>query len=247
MELVITTKCTLNCKNCANLMPMYKKPYNVDKDIIIKSIKKIAACVDEVYIFRILGGEPFCNPELKNYLREMPENKFREIVIVTNGTLVPKDPELINIIREKNITVEISDYGKISYKKDELIEMLKKEKINYKINSAYRVWYDYGSLENKNKSKKSLKRQFSKCDIYCKSILNGALYYCPRHSHGIDLGKIKKNDDEYVDLLNNSDKENRKKIKELMLRNKYIEACNYCNYATRECKSIPAGEQNSKK
>lgn len=247
MELVITTKCTLNCKNCANLMPMYNKPYNVDKEMILKTIEKLKSSIDEIYVFRILGGEPLCNPDLKYYLKDLPKEIFREIVIVTNGTLVPNDSELIKIMKEKDVIVNISNYGNYSFKKEELLTMLKNEKIRYKIDDSYRVWFDYGTLDNKNRNKKDLKKQFSNCDLHCKSILNGSIYYCPRLAHGIDLGKIKTNKGEYIDLLNNTDKENKKQIRKLMYRNNYIEACNYCNYATKECKIIPIGEQLPRK
>lgn len=247
LELVITTKCTLKCKNCANLMHLYEKPYNVDKDIIVNTLKKLNSCVDEVYLFRILGGEPFCNPELKYYLNELPVNKFKKIVIVTNGTLVPKDMELIKLIKQKNITIEISNYGKYSKKKEELINLLEKENINFNLVDSSRVWYDYGILENKNRKEEEVKQQFLDCNTHCKSILNGGIYYCPRHSHGIDLGIIKRNNDEFVDLINNNDKLNKKQLKKLMLRKKYVEACKYCDYATSDCKVVPAAQQCSKK
>lgn len=242
LELVVTTKCTLKCKHCANLMPMYSTPYNVDKDTIIKSINKLKSCVDGIYVFRILGGEPFCNPDLKYYLKELPKDIIKEIVIVTNGTLVPNDLELINIMKSKDVIVNISNYGKHSYKKEELINLLKNENIRYKIEDNYIAWYDFGTLENKNRNTNILKQQFAACDRHCKSILNGSIYYCPRSGHGIDLGKIKKIDGEYVDLLNNTDKVNKKQLKKLTFRNTYIEACNYCDYATKDCKIIPIGE-----
>lgn len=245
LELVITTKCTLRCKHCANLMPMYNKPYDVDKNMILETIKKIEDCVDGVCIFRILGGEPFCNQDLKYYLKAMSKEKFKKIIIVTNGTLVPKDSELINVIKEKNIIIHISNYEKYSYKKEELINLLEKEKINYELDEYSRKWMDFGTLENRNKDKKVLKKQFLNCDNICKSILNGKIYYCPRAAHGEDLGIIKGNNNEYVDLLKNSDVENKKQIKKLMFRKKYIEACNYCNYGTEECEFVPVAEQMS--
>ncbi len=245
LELVVTTKCTLRCKNCANLMHMYEKPYDVEDNLVLKSIEKLNECVDEVLRLRILGGEPFCNPNLKKYLSKLQDNKYLEIIIVTNGTIVPKDKELMSIIKEKNISIEISNYGKLSYKKDELIKLLKQEKINFSCEDEQKVWYDYGEVKKYRRSDKELKQQFKKCNNRCKSILNGAIYYCPRASHGYDLGKIKKR--EYVDLVNNSKKQNIKSIKKLMFRNEYIEACKYCKFATKDCKIIKSAEQINKR
>lgn len=241
-EVVITTKCTLRCKNCANLICNYKKPYNVDKEIVIKSIKKLTKSCSEVAILRILGGEPFCNPDLKYIINSIPENKVREIVIVTNGTLVPTDKELLHILQKKNVRVEISDYNEYSYKKNELIETLVYYDIFYTINKNEN-WFDYGDPVKYDKTSEELDDQFSNCNILCRSILNGRLYYCPRSAHGYDLGIIKPNKDEYVDLLRNGNMKNKKQIKALFNRKKSIEACKYCKYATKDCKLIKVAQQ----
>ena len=240
VELVVTTKCTLKCKNCANLMYRYHKPYNVDREIIIKSIDKLFACADRVETFRILGGEPFCNPELKYILNRIPTEKTKNIVIVTNGTIVPTDNALLGILKVKNIMVEISDYGKYSFNKEKLINTLIENNIKYQVES-HKVWYDYGDIVKYDRSKKDLERQFLYCNINCKSILNGKLYYCPRSAHGTDLNILK--NENYVDLINNNDKTNRKEIKKLMFTNKSLDACKYCKYATKECGIVDVAEQ----
>ena len=47
-EIVITTKCSLRCKNCANLINLYDKPYDVKSDLIEESIKKLFKAVDKI-------------------------------------------------------------------------------------------------------------------------------------------------------------------------------------------------------
>ena len=242
IELVITTKCSLRCRDCANLINLYNKPYDVQSDLIDKSIENLFNSVNKIELFRILGGEPLLNPNLKHYLDIIPYEKVNKVVIVTNGTMVIKDKELIKKIRDNNVEIEISDYGKISRKIDELVDVLKKEKINYSIRRDDLYWIDYGSVKNYNN--KNLNKQFFDCGIRCKSILNGCLYYCPRSSHGYDLGLIERKSDEYVDLINSTEKEIRKKIKKLYKREKYIEACKYCKYGTEEAIKIePAIQQ----
>ncbi len=246
VELVVTTKCTLRCKNCANLMHRYESPYDVDFDTIIKSIDKITACCSEISIFRILGGEPFCNKNLKYIINRIPKPKVRHIVIVTNGTILPNDMELVDIIKKKNVLVEISDYSNYSYKKYEIINFFNENAIDYRINRAS-FWYDYGELKNYNRPENELKSQFTNCKIICRSILNGCLYYCPRAAHGYDLGVIKRNQGEYVNLLKNSDRKNKKEVAKLLKRKYNIEACKYCLYATLDCKLINVAEQLPKK
>lgn len=243
IELVITTKCSLKCKNCANFICYYKKPYDVDEKMIKKSVKKLFEAVDYVDVFRVIGGEPFCNNKIKEYLKVLPYDKIGNVKIATNGTIVPNDRELIEILKNKNISLDISDYKKAPKQTERLIKLLNKEKINYEVNAIGEYWYDFGKPINYKRSKKDLNKQFMKCNSRCKSILNGCIYYCPRASHGFDLKVIPRNESEYINLLNNPRKVNRKEIRKLMCRNKYIEACNYCKYGTDECKLVVPGIQ----
>lgn len=247
LELVITTKCSLKCKDCANLMYMYKKPYDIDSNTIINSIKKLFKVVNKIEKLRILGGEPFCNQNLKKYLELLPIDKINNIWIVTNGTIVPKDNELYKIIREKNIKVEISDYGKLSFQKEKLIEKLESENINYVIKIFNSYWLDYGKLVDYKSNSKELNKQFKRCNMDCKSLLNGCIYYCPREAHGIDLNIIKPNKGEYIDLINNDSKECKKALKKLLFRTKSIEACKYCKYQTDKCIKIKPAIQKMEK
>ena len=77
-------------------------------------------------------------------------------------------------------------------------------------------WRDYGELADHGAAAKELDRQFIRCDMPCKSLLNGNLYYCPRSGHGYDLGMIEGKDGEYVDLLSNSKIRNKRQIRRLM-------------------------------
>lgn len=242
IEVVITTKCTLKCRKCANLIPMYKKPYNCDKQLLNQSLSNLFKVVDRIEVFKVLGGEAFCNNDLYSYLKMIHYDKVGEVHIVTNATVVPKDKKLINLLRDRKIVVEISNYGKYSYKLDELISILNSNNIKYLIYDLTK-WYDYGDVVNYKKSESLLSRQFHSCNIKYKSLLNAKLYYCPRSSHGSDLKLIPEIKDEYVDLVNNDYKILKKKIRKLYKRKKYIEACKYCKFATDDCKTIKPAEQ----
>ena len=134
-------------------------------------------------------------------------------------------------------------------KKEELITELKDNNIKYKLNDEDTLWRDYGNLEIRNRKKKELKKQFLNCKVTCSSLYNGKLHHCPRSTHGTNLKKIPLKEQDYINLLD-------KKITKKQLRKKlykffygyvpYVEACNYCNSATKELKSIPAGQQSKK-
>ena len=57
IDVVITTKCSMNCESCANLMQYYTAQKNTD-DQILKSVKILSENVDHISEYRIIGGEP---------------------------------------------------------------------------------------------------------------------------------------------------------------------------------------------
>lgn len=245
MEIPITTKCSLNCKKCSNLIPCYKKRSDYDTDILIKSINKFLSCINYIVFIRILGGEPFLNKDLSKILEEvLKSDKIQRIEIVTNGTVIPKDKKLLDILKNNRIIVSVSEYPIVDYNK--LILFLKKNNIKYRIDKM-NFWMDYGKPNKRNKSNKELIKQYARCNNVCKSLVNGQLHLCPRSSHGTDLGIITNNEDDYVDLLDDkiSDIEKRKKLIRLF-KKKYIVACDYCDFGTNKSKKIPVAEQIKK-
>lgn len=249
-EIALTTACTLNCKGCSALMGEYKKPCHTDLEKNIKSIERMLNCVDSIGHFRLLGGEPLCYPNLYEMLLFLSkQNKIKHATIVTNGTLLIKDKRILEILKDKKFDVYISNYGKVSYKKEDLIKQLKSNNIKYILSKEDNLWRDYGNLECRNRKPKELKKQFLNCEIMCNSIFNGKLHHCPRSTHGMNLKKIPEPKKDYVDLLDEkvSQKQLRKELYKFFYKYvPYVEACNYCNSGTKGIKSIPAGVQNEK-
>ena len=64
IDVVITERCSLKCRSCANLMQYYTRPENSDHDLLFKSVDKLMKCIDSLYEFRILGGDPFMNKKM---------------------------------------------------------------------------------------------------------------------------------------------------------------------------------------
>ena len=79
-----TMRCNLTCEGC------YAAEYSPDQDLDRRLMQKI---VDEgndmgVYLFTLLGGEPFMWDELLDFARE---NKDAYFQVFTNGTLLDHD------------------------------------------------------------------------------------------------------------------------------------------------------------
>ena len=246
-EVVVTTRCSLRCKNCANLMQYYQQPQHVEFEVIEKSLKQFIENVDLVKRVGVLGGEPFLYKELDKVLSILSSSKkIEKIRVVTNGTIIPNE-ETLKALKLPKVVVQLNCYMNAYYEKvDEIVTIFEKNGIKYQLlKKEGTEWMDYGNLEHRGRSEKELEEQFSKCRIDCRSLFNGKIFYCPRSGHGMDLNLLPHTEQDYVDLMDSqlSRKELRYRIFELMFEKKYIEACNHCNKGTNNCKIIPAGEQ----
>ena len=91
LDVMITTKCSLKCESCANLMQYYVAAKNTDHEIL-SAIEILNDNVDAISEFRIIGGEPFMNKGWAHIVNGIIEkHPERKIFIYTNGTIVPKD------------------------------------------------------------------------------------------------------------------------------------------------------------
>lgn len=248
VEVVITTACTLRCKGCSALMPQYKSHYNIGIDEVLRSIQSLMRNVDFIEKMRLIGGEPLLYPNLYDvlcYIKD--EKKINQIDIVTNGTMLIKDPRVIDILKDDKFYVTISDYGAISNKKDELVQQLEDNGIRYKMYQRD-YWYDFGDVTAHDCVERELREKFLYCNEVvrsrCRSLMHGKLYQCPLSSHGTNLGLIPSSEKDYVDLFDEtiSDKQQRKRIFNLLFKAPYTEACKYCNLS-KNMNRIPVALQ----
>jgi hypothetical protein len=250
IDIQVTERCSLKCKDCSNLMQYYKKPQNSEINLLFKSIERIMECIDNLDEFRVLGGDPFMNKELYKIINKLVTyEKCKRIVVYTNAKIVPKG-ENLSCLKNKKVSLYITNYGEKSFPvNSKLIELGKKENINV---ASYRctTWLDCGRvIPYSGKSEKELEHQFKNCctsDLI--SLLHGKLYRCPFAANGVNLKAIPRNTSDEVDLINNSlnTKELREQIKKLCYDKKYLTACSYCNGRDYSTASIPSAIQTKK-
>ena len=242
LEIPITTKCTLKCKECSNLIPCYKNNDTIELEKLLESIDKFLEIINNIVYVRVLGGEPFLNTNLERIITKLSKSpKIQRVEIVTNATIIPTNKELLKKLSNPKVNISISRYP---YSRiDKLTKVLKENNISYKIDDI-KFWLSYGPLNKRNKTKKELIKQYRKCHHICKSMVNGEIHLCPRSSHGKDLNIFKVPEDEYLNILdNNLSIEDKKNMFNKMLKRKYILACDYCDFATDKCKKVEVAEQ----
>lgn len=242
VEIPITTRCTLKCKKCCFLIPYlpFKKDYDIN--MVLNSMDALFDCVDRIQVFRILGGETFLYKDIDKIITKAKEAKcVSTIDIVTNGTIVPSN-EIFKIMSDSRITLQISDYGELSSKKEIIKEKCDEYGVKCVIRSEEnKTWFDAGGVEKRGRTKKELIKQKKKCGTICRNLNEGKLYFCPRQSFGTKIG-VPEIYGEYVDVFGGDREENRKKIFSLNQK-KFLSTCDYCDEGTDSYVVIPVAEQ----
>ena len=227
LDIVITTKCSMNCESCANLMQYYTAAKNTDHEIL-KAIKNLTDNVDDVLEYRVIGGEPLMNKswvEIVNGILDQDEN--RKVFIYTNATIAPTDEQLKSF-HGKNVNFYITDYGKLSRNIERTIENLNKHKISYSRKPADN-WVDCSRIRKHNRSVERLKQVFKECcakQLF--TLLNGGLYTCPFISNAANLNAIPENKADYVDLFSH-DPNLKNKLKRLIKMEAFFPGCDFCD------------------
>lgn len=60
MSVFLTQRCTLQCVNCSDLIPYYRKPENFDCGKVLFCLKKYLTVVDSVHFFCYVVEKHFC-------------------------------------------------------------------------------------------------------------------------------------------------------------------------------------------
>lgn len=243
VDMPLTQKCNLNCRDCADLMQYIESPIHYELSDIINYIDTLEECVDEVTNLVVLGGELMLYKPLPIVLSRLSEvKKFKQIMLFTNGTILPST-ETIAAMKKCNLVVQISNYGKLSKKLDELVEVLKKEGISYSL-PIMNAWMDMGDLSCRNRSDDQCQKIFNDCNTrFTWSYLGGGLGRCPRSNYRWLLGYSP--DEEIVNLMDKGTtiEEKRNQLMELKNRKKFVKSCNYCDGVTDYTKTVPVAVQ----
>ncbi|MCL2545375.1 MAG: radical SAM protein [Clostridia bacterium] len=249
VEMDVTSRCTLNCKECSHLIPHHRKSgdyrdYGIEE--LIENVDLLLPLIDECLRFRVIGGEPLMHKQLDVLLHKLAgEKKIRHIQIATNGTIVPREAHLA-AMRHPKVSVYITDYGAYAPQKDAVLRALREGGVHVRLSAPLPRWRSIGGFEHRGYTGAQMAELFEACDLLdCKSLHGGKLYLCPRAFHGSALGVIPKNDLEYIDLR----KENRasffRQLNRLYDDPAGLTACYYCTGGSlASAPEVPCAEQD---
>lgn len=245
VEITISPQCTLHCCDCANLMPLYKKAMPMNTEDCIAWTTKFIEAVDHILTFRVMGGEPFMQKGLPDFLAFLLQQpKIQHIQVVSNGTL-PVPEKCIPLLKTQKTSLWISNYGEAVPGYTSVLKQAASLGIRVQTTKDVMRWQDMGGFDVRTKDAEVLRAVYRHCAMNCRHIWNGEFHVCPRSAHGKALGLIPVAETDYVPLMEIPVEERRIRIRTLY-DIPFITACAYCN-ATGDRQQIPCARQPSKK
>ena len=134
----------------------------------------------------------------------------------------------------------------ISKKHDEIVEIYKSNKINFRTREAG-TWTDNGEIKFYKRNKYEQQRVFDNCCVKnTTTLLDGKIYRCPYAANATKLKAIPDMKEDRIDIKNHNLNNLKKDIKCFLDSEKPLTACNYCPGRDYNTKEIPAAIQSKK-
>lgn len=223
VDLIITERCSLKCRDCSNLMQYYSSPKNLSFEEIVQDFDRLMAGVDHVFEIRLIGGEPFMNKDIYRVLEHIITTPNISRVVIYTNAMVPINSKHAALLRNKRIVFSITNYGELGKKTSEVISQIEDLGITYRQGPPVN-WTDSGTILSKKISAASAQDLFEKC---CgKNLLtlsDGKLYRCPFAANGERLAAFSSEDGSGVSLS-----ARKLEIKKYVSDRQHIAACKYC-------------------
>ena len=225
VDLMITEKCSMKCRDCSNLMQYYEHPENADLQVMYDMIDGLAAQMDEIYEFRVIGGEPFMHKEIHlvlDHVNAMP--KVKKVSIFTNATIVPREHQWSSLQHEK-VRLFITDYDNLSRNIGGLRTELDKRGINY-VSEKANGWTDCASLEKHNRTVAENEAIWQACCAKnLATIADGRLFRCPFAANAAKLSAVPNYPEDSILIAESS----RDGIRTFLRDKTWINTCDHCN------------------
>ena len=239
IDIIITEKCTLKCKDCSNLMQFYETPENHSFIKVTNDFSKLIKSINLVLEVRLIGGEPFINKEIYDFIDfYMQQEKVLKVVVYTNATIKLKQERLLKYKGNLKLIFSITNYGLLSKSTEIVIEMLENLNIAYR-SEPPNNWTDSGKIIEKRESFLENQDIFEKCcakNTFTQ--MNGKLYRCPFAANAEQLEAIPKSKSNAININDDTDM-----INKFILNTQYIDACSFCNGRSHDMPEITPAVQ----
>lgn len=240
---MLTSRCTLNCKNCLALTPFFKgREYDIPVETVLRDMKRFFESIDYCIRVAFLGGEPFLYEGLDRLLEYVNESeKVESVFIPSNGTVLPVDA-VIRQLQNPKVHIGLSYYGFLD-EMSRIVADFEKNQILFKVIPMDEIWVQSGGIEARGKSEQEIREDNIRCTCAedSRNIQDGKLYCCGRIARLHMLG-VTDSQTDYVELNDECPDRRWEKIKDLYLRD-YAQGCDYCDFGGAQRVKVKSGEQ----
>lgn len=248
IDVIVTTFCTLNCKNCSVWVPYLKDHKTFSFETLRQNLDTLFNKVDYIQRINIIGGEAMLHPKLPMIIQHILHyrDKIGYILIITNGTIIPTE-ELLSVFRDGGdfVRVLIDSYPpKLSSGNAEAVRKAFREcGINADINKDLQ-WYDIGTFGKCYSHNELIRKEtFDSCLFrHCTALYDGKLYRCSR-SWGVELNTREAEEENAV--IDLKDIRSKFEMYRRLIQFYGIIDLKACSYCKRDCMKRPVkvGEQ----
>lgn len=249
VQIPVTLRCTLRCKECNSYVPYATDPQDFDADEILSSVEILLSAYGRIGNVMLYGGEPFIYGDLDKLIIKLSAMEGIEAVtVITNGTILPEGRLLNALKNSSKMLVRISDYGSLSRKKDELVALFEKHQIQLEV-TDFKFWNKNPKIRILNETEEELRRKAANCCAIANmfTILAGKLFFCSFSAYHHYLKAVPDYGDNYVELLNSPKRdgvlrEEIEKIRRMGIDGLPKKACRFCDFNNFE-DNLPVAEQ----
>lgn len=223
VDIVITEKCSLKCKDCSNLMQYYEAPVDIAYDEIIHDFEQLTQGVDHVYEVRLIGGEPFMNKEIYKIIEYIASSPKISKLVVYSNAMIPIKMDQAHVLQHPKVVFTLTDYGDLAKNTQRVTQALDALNVAYRLH-APENWTDSGVIYDFKRSIEAQKQLFAECcgkNLY--TVTDGKLYRCPFAANAARLKAIPPDQANAVSLDAGADA-----IRQYAYGIDYIPACNFC-------------------
>ena len=204
VNLTITTRCSLRCKDCCSNIQYYQRPSDFSLETNIDTFDAFMQRIDYVKEFALLGGEPFLYRQLAELIIHITYSEYVDkigrVALVTNGTILP-DEKTLCLLKKHGIHVYISDYGEHSKKIAEIVAAFDDYSIFYE-HKPNMIWYSSCKIiDGETVQDEEAQKRFEECEAICRELRQGKFYYCSFLAAVYDLKAVPDTIDNGIDLM----------------------------------------------
>ncbi len=231
MDIFMSFKCTLGCKDCGAYMNVYADKgldQHVSYEQITHDMDLFFDAIDTVAFVSVVGGEPFLHPQFSQVIEKILEKPNFGVLGITTSGICKISDKALKVLKNERTRVIFSDYTQALTEKQQALfnENVKKVSeygIYYTVGEP--VWATTPSLSHTECSDEQLVSMKQNCTSTktCQALLNGRLYPC---STTLAIHELHA-DDYSLDYISLDSKNLRETIKALH-NQPYYESCKRC-------------------